>query len=804
MMFLTKRKARAVAPDISAYRGVNGLEAVRMRACEYTELLRHGGIDPDSPFPRSARACFNETLILEGYRATADGEKLEEALRSWTSASLNAGCPVMFELLRRDGQVVCRYSAPNVNLLAKSIPDAECRLGHSVTVELARSAIVLGVPSMRLDYDALIESAGNRSFVVAVLCLPSARIGDQIDRISAIRGMFEANREAFVPGNGDKVRVEVPEVKTLVDLCDSIHRNLLERPGRSRLVFSCAAEDDELLDTVIALISGCCPPTDRNPFKTAVSRNWDGGDGCYPLTQSGGPAAYDVALEDAVLALMPPAESHAGFTVKLSSAANNRRAFPGIGGLVEEPYFEIGNCTNDGSVVWAPMSSMHSAFICGNPGTGKSQMLFNMAKTANDEGVPTLFIEASTKKEGAYHLFGCTRNMEVLGVGPAKGNLPLRFNPLAVTPGIQVAKHALDFAEALLLAADDDPEPPLPQAVEGMVKRAYESAGWRLGEIAYEDPARPWPTMAELDPEAYVRAGAYEAKVKGNLIQAIRTRLDRLMTYGDMFCSTRRFGLDRLIGGNADLELGDMGERLSAFAVSCILGTLIEYAMQLPTLPHGGKPRLVVFIDELNALLACDGANGTIANLLSRAYREFRSKGIMFVAAAQRVEGAEGIIANAALKVAFRCDWRGDAEVIAGSFGLEPYQQKLVGMLPDMEAIAKLPGIGAGAVPVRTELFGEARATGLKAACCVCRARILCDRCKEIARRALAIVPEEKVRAMAAAVDSPIYDPVAIRNARDGLVGYTSLLASEEKNCLVGLAMERAGVGFEIARRAFA
>lgn len=802
-MLFAARKALQSAPDISACRGRSAVASVKTEAQRWLTLLRDGGVNPTTDVVGNSELSVHERIALGGYRSPEDAEAISDAMLSLASQSLSRGMPVVMRVVQRDGAVYVEYGGLNASALGLTLPGAKV-LPSGVAEGSAMSlcSVVLGVPGSRIDYDAILDISHGDDMEVEAVCLPGHAAADQLGQLSAIRGSFAVYRTTKAMGNSE-VDVEVREVVDLLDECDALEEDLLRDPGRARLLFVVRSSSRGCLGRVVSLLEGGCALGNQNRFKTAFSRSWEVPHGHYPVTGSGVPYAWEMGLSAAVLALLPPRESHVGFEVRFSWLGSERRSFPGIGAPFDGglPSYALGRCENDGAMVSVPISQVASAFVTGMPGCGKTTLLLNVVKSAYEAGVPTCVIEAGAKREFAEALAGEMRALEVMGVGPAAANMTLRFNPLSVPPQVQVAKHAEDLAAALLMASDDDPEQPLPAAIERLVKDAYLRAGWGLSDVAWDDPDRPWPTIADLDVESYADKLGYESRVRLNLRQAVLTRLDRLMTYQDMLCSERNFHFRRITAGHTVLELGGMGERNAAFVSSCLLRWIIEWASTLPDLPKGSVPRLLVCVDELNAILSFEGPHRPISHQLARAFRELRSKGVVLVVAAQQPSGAEEVMPNAALRIAFRQDWQDDADVICGAFNLSERHRMLLGTLPDHHAIVKLPSGRSEAIPVETVPFRRVPSRGHHAACVTCTARLGCARCSGIARSLLPGIERRMVDALGATATGDSLNPAAIRLAATRIRGSLPDATDEVTHCLVGLCLEEGGAGFEESRR---
>lgn len=806
-MMLTKRRAKAVAPDIAAYRGQSGRGVARAQAEGFIALLRTGGVTPDATVGGTGHLEAPGHLSLDGYRAVEDEGAVGIALGSWVSSSLGTGHAASMLVSRRSGLVSCTYSGPGTDVLRASIPDVRPKdIGHAhrpMPFHLA----VLGVPGTCVDYDAVLDATQGHDLDVQAMVLPAPSAARQLDGLSSISALFDPYGEGGARRGANGGMAVVREVEDLLDLCDRVREELASHPQRARLVFRVSAGDTKVLNLAASAIEGCCRPFDRNPYKLPFAKGWpEACLGGYPLMDGGDPLAYEMAVEDAVRAVTPPRESHAGFTVSMSSAHSSRRAFLGVGTEPpgQRPRYRLGICENDGRPVDVAMCSMPSAFVTGVPGTGKTTALLNLVSSAAKAGVPFCCLEVSTKREFARGLIASVPNVEVLGIGAAAGNAPLRMNPLWVAPGTQIDGHVQNVSATLLMAAaGDDQEAPIPQAMEALVKDAYRRFRWQPSDIAYERDGG-YPTLLDLDVGAYVKHLGYEPRVKANVAQALGVRIDHLLTHRSMLCPQGTSDFWRITGGSSVLELGALGERSAALVATCLLRQILEWSSSLPDLAPGAMPRLVVVLDEINAILSYEGAGRPFSALLERAFRELRAKGVVLVCAGQQAPGDDvgmGIMANAACRMAFRADWQRDAEAIAGALGLEPFQRRLLGSLPSHHAVVKLPGGRSDAIPVRTLPHDDGGPTARHAACLSCAWRLACGTHRASAEAQLGNVPSNVSDRLCSSVSLTPYDPMAIMVARRAVeAGAASAGAG---HCLVGLCLEAGGVPFDLARLAF-
>ena len=225
----------------------------------------------------------------------------------------------------------------------------------------------------------------------------------------------------------------------------------------------------------------------------------------------------------------------------------------------------------------------------------------------------------------------------------------------------------------------------------------------------------------------------------------------------------------------------------------------MEWASCLPDRSPGELPRLVVAVDELRGLLALEGPDKPITELLVRAFSQVcRAKGITFVVASQTPRDCADVIANAAVKIAFRSDYADDTETISSAFGLEEYQRQLLGTLRNYHAVAKFEG--EQATSIVTDAFSGSTATAHYASCVLCRARVACRRIRPMAEEAVRGMDASSVARMCGDARSMGASPTRLASLRRVVSCSTCVMPLEAVDCAVGLALELGGVSFDEAR----
>ena len=352
------------------------------------------------------------------------------------------------------------------------------------------------------------------------------------------------------------------------------------------------------------------------------------------------------------------------------------------------------------------------ALIAGVPGSGKTQLAqYLFWQLWNEHRIPCLAIEPSGKSEFRKLLAAPGMNdLRIYTVGN-ENVAPLRFNPLAVPPGVNAQTHIEGVATVIKSAFSL--EPPLPHVLTQALYRVYMERGWDLvtGANPKDSSSEKHPILADLIRAIHriIAESAYSAEIKDNIFGALAVRLQQL-TLGSkepMFGSRDGLSMAELAAAPTVLELASIGDDdEKAFLMASILMSYSLY-LQAQGLSNGALKH-VTLIDEAHRLLraAPETAGTSDANPRARAVESFcnmlaeiRAYGESLMILDQVPSKlAPDVIKNTGLKVILRLVAKDDRELVAGSMLLDEQQTKYLATLSPGEAVVYAEGMDQAAL----------------------------------------------------------------------------------------------------------
>ncbi|MCX4847904.1 ATP-binding protein [Streptomyces sp. NBC_00893] len=441
------------------------------------------------------------------------------------------------------------------------------------------------------------------------------------------------------------------------------------------------------------------------------------------------------------------------------------------------------------------------AFVTGVTGSGKTNTVFHLLRQVASGGVPVLVIEpAKTEYRALLRDKGLRDELQIFTLGDETVS-PFRLNPFEVPEGTAVAVH-LDLLRSVFNASFGM-WTPLPQVLEVCLHEVYTARGW---EVTYgtnrrldgdSERAAAFPTLADLvhKVEEVVPRLGYDSEVTGNILAALRTRLNSLRTGGKgrMLDVRRSLPIELLLGRPTVLELEGMGDDDDkAFMMGLLMIRLAEHRRF-----QGDTEQLrhLLVVEEAHRLLAnttgragVEGqadARGKAVETFTQLLSEVRAYGQGIVVVDQvPVKLAPEVLKNTGLKVAHRVVAGDDRDVLGSTMVATPAQNVAFATLPvgraavftdgeDAPLLLQVPPSkgGTGSWPTAGEVRDRmaSRVAGLTPSA-ECDQRCLaapgaCD----VAR---ALVRERRVmRVFARTVDSAVQTPGALGRCWPGVVG---------------------------------
>lgn len=355
-------------------------------------------------------------------------------------------------------------------------------------------------------------------------------------------------------------------------------------------------------------------------------------------------------------------------------------------------------------------------FICGAPGSGKSNTVYNLlysfarlssvaARDVDENGVPYggvkfLVIEPA-KGEYKYEL----ARMPGINLFTTKDNecAMLRINPFAfpyehmnVMEHIERLKNIVTACWALTAA--------MPAILADALESVYLYAGWDLKNSIYVLPGKPrFPSFHDLLDvlPRIISASSYSADAKGDYTGALVTRVASLTKgiAGNVFTDVGTIDDAALFDENAIVDLSAVG---SAEARSLIMGVLVmkleNYRRATAAAANYPLRHVTVLEEAHNLLPRCStsqsdessNVQGKSVELISAAIAEMRTYGEGFIIVDQSPhQVAEIAVSNTSTKIIMRLPGEEDAQSVGASVGLSEAQMRQIPMLAQGQAIVK-------------------------------------------------------------------------------------------------------------------
>jgi DNA helicase HerA-like ATPase len=351
------------------------------------------------------------------------------------------------------------------------------------------------------------------------------------------------------------------------------------------------------------------------------------------------------------------------------------------------------------------------ALVVGGTGSGKTNTIFHVLRSAWKAGTPFLVLEPAKSEYRALladEVIGPA--LQVFTVGDETVS-PFRMNPFAVEPGASVATH-IDLLKATFNASFAM-WPPLPQVLERCIHGIYEDRGWdimrnrnrRLSEGEWESgsptAALSFPTLTELHRkiEEVVSRLGYEERVTSDIRAALSTRIHslRLGGKGAMLDTQHGVGFESLLDRPTVFELEQVGDdEEKAFIMGLLLMRIYE-RHRARGVAEGGDLSHLIVIEEAHRLLArvperqasAEAANprGKAVEAFVNMLSEVRAYGQGFLVAEQiPAKLALDVVKNTNVKVVHRTVAADDRELVGQTMNMQQRQFEVLATVPCGEA----------------------------------------------------------------------------------------------------------------------
>lgn len=335
-------------------------------------------------------------------------------------------------------------------------------------------------------------------------------------------------------------------------------------------------------------------------------------------------------------------------------------------------------------------------FICGVPGSGKTNTMLHIADSlwngkitidGRDQAahIPFLVLEPAKKEYRELSLFDIP---ELIIFSPsACTNFPVRINPFEFPQNLTLSEHIGNlckvFEGAFPIA------PPAPFILDKAIQTIYENRGWNVKDI--NTGVKEYPTMSDLYAQFKVELSktTYDTEIKGNIQSVLEMRIGSLLRRemkAIFDAETSSFPPEGWLERPVIIELESLGEGPANF-LTLLLCTLVRETLKAnPYKDKDKKIRHVIFIEEAHNLIASESqakepqdsnpkvaATAYIVKMLAevRALRE----GII-IADQLPTAMAPEVIKNTNIKLVHRLTAQDDRELIGGTMSASPLQME--------------------------------------------------------------------------------------------------------------------------------
>lgn len=351
------------------------------------------------------------------------------------------------------------------------------------------------------------------------------------------------------------------------------------------------------------------------------------------------------------------------------------------------------------------------AFVCGAPGSGKSNTIYKLlygltrldSKPERDDGYGNVKFLVIEPAKGEYkYEFGRMPNINIFTAQSSVCKL-LRINPfefpyehMGVREHIDQLKDIISACWALTAA--------MPAILSDALESAYRYAGWDLTNSIFVLPGEvKFPSFHDvlcILPQI-IKNTSYSAEAKGDYTGALVTRVASLTKgmVGSIFSDTGTVDDMVLFDENTIVDLSAIG---STEARALIMGILVMKLQNYrkSTASQSNYPlRHVTILEEAHNLLPnCstnqseDSSNvqGKSVETISRAISEMRTYGEGFIIVDQSPSAvAKVAISNTSTKIVLRLPGEEDIKTVGSAMSLSEQQMKQIPMLPSGYAIVR-------------------------------------------------------------------------------------------------------------------
>ncbi|MCD7842587.1 MAG: DUF87 domain-containing protein, partial [Lachnospiraceae bacterium] len=352
--------------------------------------------------------------------------------------------------------------------------------------------------------------------------------------------------------------------------------------------------------------------------------------------------------------------------------------------ITETEGIYLGNDTNLHKIMIPEKALPKHMFVCGVPGSGKTNTMLHIASSLYQNKIPFLVLEPAKKEYRELALFNIP---ELLIFSPsANTNFPLEINPFEFPKGLTLSEHIENLCKVFEGAF---PMPsPSPKILSTSIQVVYEKKGWNYKDI--NNGTKDYPTLSELYSqfEIEIQKTSYDGEMQGNVQAVLQVRIGSLLERErkEIFDVKKSTILpEEWLTKPIIIELEALGEGPANF-VTLLLCTLIRETLKVEPLKDKEKSiRHVIFIEEAHNLISSQAqvdaedsnpkiaATAFIVKMLAevRALRE----GIIIADQLPTAMASE-VIKNTNIKLVHRLTSSDDRELVGSTMSASPLQME--------------------------------------------------------------------------------------------------------------------------------
>ena len=324
-------------------------------------------------------------------------------------------------------------------------------------------------------------------------------------------------------------------------------------------------------------------------------------------------------------------------------------------------------------------------FVCGVPGSGKTNTMLHLANSFWKNDIPFLVLEPAKREYRELALFNIP---DLILFSPsACTDFPMHLNPFEFPKGLTLSEHigklCQVFEGAFPIA------PPAPFILDRAIQKVYENHGWSVKDV--NTGTKEYPLMSELynQFEKELLKTNYDSEIRGNIQSVLEMRIGSLLRreMKEIF-DVKRSSLapEEWMKYPTIIELEALGEGPANF-VTLLLCTLIRETLKVNVAKNKKKKvRHVIFIEEAHNLIATESQikDGQDSNtkIAATAYivkmlAEVRALGEGIIIADQLPTAmAPEVIKNTNVKLVHRLTSGDDRELVGSTMSASPLQME--------------------------------------------------------------------------------------------------------------------------------